>query len=126
MEKIFYKKQLVGIKITKINKGSHPITDTKEYIQLVTLKHSKGSYLKAHTHAPKRRVTKKLQEVIVVTKGKIRADLYNDEHQLFKNIFISAGQVFILLNGGIGIHFLQDSEIIEIKNGPFLEDKLLI
>jgi len=31
-----------------------------------------------------------------------------------------------MMNGGYGIKILSDSELIEVKNGPFVEDKELI
>ena len=126
MIKIVNRGVLIGIKIDKISKGSVPITDTNEFVQVVTLKHSKGSYLKAHMHKPKVRQTKKLQECMIVKKGKVRLDLYSEGKKLFKHIFLTAGQAFILLNGGIGVKIIKDAEIIEVKNGPFRKDKILI
>lgn len=126
MEKIFYKKTLVGILISTIPDGSIPATDEKEPLQLVTLKHRKGAYLKAHTHIPKKRTTSGLQECLIVKKGKLKLDLYGPDKKLFKNISLNQGEVFVLTKGGYGIHILEDSELIEVKNGPFLEDKILI
>ena len=124
MEKIFYKKTLIGIRIKKLAKGSMPITDPKESVQVIGLKHPKGAYLKAHAHKPRRRVTTRLQEGLVVRKGKIRIDLYAPKK--FKSVILRAGEMFLLLNGGYGIHILEDAELFEFKNGPFLEDKVLI
>ena len=126
MDKIFYKGKLVGIRIAKISKGSSPQTEEKEALQLVTLKHPKGVYLKAHKHRPRKRVTQRLQESLVVRKGKVKLDLYGPDNKLFKYIYLKEGQAFILLKGGIGIHVLSDAEIFELKNGPFKEDKILI
>ena len=126
MIKIYDKNLLLGIKINKIKTGSIPITNSSEFVQIVTLKHDKGSYLKAHTHKPKKRVTQKLQECMVVVKGEIKLDLYNLKNKLVRHITIKAGQAFLILNGGVGVHIKKDAEIIEIKNGPFIEDKELI
>lgn len=127
MEKIFYKNILIGIRVKKLAQGSVPITDPKESVQVVGLKHPKGVYLKAHAHKPRRRVTPHLQEGLVVRKGKIKIDLYVPEGwKKFKSITLKAGEIFLLLNGGYGIHILEDAEMFEFKNGPFLEDKILI
>ncbi len=95
-------------------------------MQLVTLKHSKGTYLKAHYHKPKKRVTEQLQECLIVKRGKVKIDLYYVNNIYFKYIILNEGDVLILVNGGYGIHLLVDSELIEVKNGPFIEDKVLI
>ena len=126
MEEIFFKNILIGIKITTIRQGSIPITKDHESVQIVTLSHPKGTYLKAHMHKPTERRTNKLQECLIVKKGRIKIDLYSPDNELFKDIELDEGEVFLLTNGGYGIHLLEDSELIEMKNGPFIEDKVLI
>lgn len=126
MEKFFFQKTLVAVKFTKIHKGSNPLTDPDQPLQLVTLKHPQGSYLKAHMHTPKKRITLSLQECLIVKKGSIRLDLYSPTKILFKKTSLKEGQALILLNGGYGIHLVEDSELFEIKNGPFIVDKILI
>jgi hypothetical protein len=126
MQEIYFKKTLLGIKITRIPKGSIPQTRESGALQLVTLKHPAKTILKAHKHVPKKRVTQRLQECLVVKTGKIRVDLYNLNDKLVKHVYLTAGQIFISVSGGIGIKFIKDSEIFEFKNGPFIEDKLLI
>ncbi len=126
MEKIFYKKKLVAIKIVRMPEGTSPVTDGKEPFQALTLKHPKGKYLLAHKHKHKRRVTSRLQECLVVRKGKVKIDLYGPDDKKFKSVTIGAGEALLLASGGYGIHVLQDAEMMEFKNGPFLEDKILI
>ena len=126
MEKFFYKKKLVGVRIAVMSSGSTPATNEKEPLQLLTLKHPRGTYLKAHIHLPRKRVTSRLQECWVVRKGKVRLDLYGPDKRFFKYIFLKEGQAFILISGGIALHVLDDTEIFEVKNGPFKEDKVLI
>ncbi len=126
VQKIIYKKTLIGLKISKITKGSTPITDPTEFVQMVTLSHSKGTLLKAHMHLPKKRVTHQLQECMVVKKGKILLYLYSLDQKPIKRLHLKRGDAFILLRGGVAVKMLADSEIFEIKNGPFKEDKVLI
>lgn len=134
MERIFYKKILVGIRVKKLANGSVPITDPKEFVQVVGLKHPKGTYLKAHAHKARRRITTRLQEGLIVRKGKIKIDLYLPFEALakkgapkkFKTVTLKEGEMFLLLNGGYGIHVLEDAELFEFKNGPFIEDKVLL
>ncbi len=107
-------------------KGSIPLTDGKEPLQVVSLKHEKDSYLKAHMHKPCKRITLRLQECIIVKKGRVKLDLYGPDKKFFKSIYLLAGDFFVLMQGGVGIHILKDAEMIEVKNGPFKEDKVLI
>lgn len=126
MEKFYHKNNLVAIRITSIQKGSIPITQNNQPVQVVTLKHPKGTYLKAHMHQPKKRITSRLQECLIVKKGKIKIDLFGFDKVHFKSVYLKEGQVLILVEGGYGITLVEDSEVIEVKNGPFVEDKVLI
>jgi len=126
MERIFYKKKLVAIKIARMPLGTSPVTEGDEPFQALTLKHPKGKYLLAHKHKPKKRITKRLQECLVVLKGRVKIDLYGPDDKKFKSITLKAGEALLLASGGYGIHILQDAEMMEFKNGPFLEDKILI
>ncbi len=126
MAEIKYKNKLVAIFLGRFPRGSIPQTDGKEPLQLVTLKHSKGKYLVAHTHKPTKRQTEKMQECLIVKKGKIKIDLYGPDKKMFKKLIMKTGDLLILINAGLGIHILEDAEIIELKNGPFIEDKILL
>lgn len=129
MEKYYYKNKLIGIKISKFPEGSVPHTDSKEAqesVGILTLKHKKGSYLKAHIHKNAYRVTDHLQEAFIVRKGKVRIDLYGPDQKFFKYIYLNEGELFLAIDGGHGFHVLKDCEIFEVKNGPFKEDKIWI
>lgn len=106
--------------------GSTPITSPDQPLQIVTLKHKKGTFLKAHLHVPKKRQTKRLQECLFLKRGKIKIDLYIVSKKYIQSLFLKEGQIFLLIEGGYGIHILEDCEMFEFKNGPFVEDKLLI
>ena len=127
MEEIYYKKILIGLCVRRLKRGSNPVTPDKEPLQLVTLKQPKGHYFMPHRHTPKTRTTHHLQECLVVRKGKVRVDLYAPGDIKFKSLALKEGELFILLKGGYGIRVLEDAELFELKNGPFLEDdKILI
>ena len=126
MTEIKYKNKLIAIFLGRFPKGSIPQTDGKEPLQLVTLKHPKGKYLLAHTHKPTKRQTAKMQECLIVKKGKIGIDLYGPDKKMFKKIVMKTGDLLLLADGGYGIHMLKDAELIELKNGPFIEDKILL
>lgn len=127
MEKIIYNNTLIAIRVKKLKKGAIPLTDPLEPLQVLSHKRQKGSrYTKAHIHKPKKRITQKLQECLVVIKGKIKIDLYTPQKKFFKSIYLSAHEAVIFMNGGHAVHIVEDSEIIEVKNGPFVEDKVSI
>lgn len=127
MQKIYDGKLLMGIVINKFPFGSIPTTDTDASLQLVTLKHPKDTNLAPHLHKNLFHVTGSAETCFVVKKGSIIIDLYSPDKKYLRKISLSEGDIFITANGsGHGISFLTDSEILEIKNGPFREDKVLI
>lgn len=123
MEKILHKGKIVAIKISALAPGSVPITSPEESLQLVTLNHPKGKVIAPHMHIPLHRETEHLQECLVVVRGKILISLFDEEGIPFKHLEVMQGETCITLGGYHGVEFLEDSEIIEIKNGPFFDDK---
>ena len=126
MEKIFYNNTLIAIRIKNFKNGIIPLTDPTQPLQIIAHKRNVGSHTKAHTHKPMERTTQSLQECLVVLKGKIKVDFYTPAQKLFKYIYVSAGQTIIFMNGGHAVHILEDTKLIEIKNGPFIEDRIFI
>jgi cupin fold WbuC family metalloprotein len=124
MDKIYYKKELLGIRVKKLKGGSLSATDESGPLQLLTLKQKKGHVVTPHSHKPVKRTTESLQECIVVLKGKVRVDLYGSEKKVVKRVIVKQGEAFITISGGHSIHFLEDTEIIETKNGPFASDRI--
>ena len=59
-------------------------------------------------------------------KGRIKVDLYGIHKKKFRSLYLSAGDIVIFMGGGHAVHILEDTELIEVKNGPFIEDKVLI
>jgi cupin fold WbuC family metalloprotein len=123
MDKILYKNELLGIRIKRLGQGSVAVTDSDGALQLLTLKNKKGHIVAPHAHTPVERVTLRLQECIVVLKGKVRVDLYASGKKVVKRVQLKSGESFITISGGHSIIFLEDSEIIETKNGPFAKDR---
>ncbi len=122
-EKIFVGKKLVGIKIKSLAPGSNPITQDDGALQVLTLKHTKGESVAPHYHRDTKRVTHTLQECLVVVKGKISVDSYAGK-KISRSVIVRAGESYIVLAGIIGVRYLEDSEVIEVKNGPFKDDKV--
>lgn len=126
MEKYYYNKVLIGIKVTKFPKGSIPQTNSEESVGILTFKHPKGSHFKAHTHKPLKRVTDHLEECFIVRKGKLKIKLYGPDKKYFKTLYLKSGEALLTIHGGHEITVLDDCEVFEIKNGPYKADKVFI
>jgi hypothetical protein len=72
-----------------------------------------------HVHNLVERKVDLTQEVLYIKSGKVRVDFYNDDKQYLESRIVSTGDVILLAHGGHGFKMLEQSEMIEIKQGPF-------
>lgn len=126
MDKIFLGGKLVAIRVRRFPDGTSPVSSPDGALQLLTMTRPKGHIVKAHRHVPKTRVTKMLQECLVVMRGKIRYDLFDAKGKCFKKVIVKAGEAILILGIGHAVQFLEDTVAFELKNGPFIDDKQFI
>lgn len=96
--------------------------------QLAFISHKKGKVIEAHTHNIVPREVNYTKEVLVIRKGKLRVDFYEENQLYIESQQIEQGDVILLAYGGHGFEVIEDCEMIEIKQGPFLggNDKIKI
>jgi hypothetical protein len=84
-----------------------------------------GGSIAPHTHRPIERHINGTSEVLVVRKGRCEVDLYTDQHVLAETCELRCGDVLLLVSGGHGFRMLEDTVLLEIKQGPYtgLEEK---
>jgi hypothetical protein len=63
--------------------------------------------------------------VIFLKSGKVRVDFYSSNKIYLKSKILVCGDVILLASGGHGFKMLEESEMIEVKQGPYAgeEDK---
>ena len=105
--------------------GVHFLTSPEAAMQLAVIAHPKAKIIQPHMHRPYPREVSETQEVLVITKGKIRVDFYDDAKAYLKSRVLEAGDTILLITGAHGFEVLEDVEMIEAKTGPYLpaEDK---
>ena len=84
-----------------------------------------GGSIAPHTHRPIERHINGTSEVLVVRKGRCNVDLYTEEHVLVETRELRCGDILLLISGGHGFRMLEDTVLLEIKQGPYtgLEEK---
>lgn len=92
-----------------------------DFIQVGSWGYDKGKQLLAHIHNEVERKVLWTQEVLYIRKGKIKAEIYDNNEQKIDELVAIAGDIVILLQGGHGYHILEDgTQVLEIKNGPYV------
>ena len=76
-----------------------------------------------HVHNEVRREVLYTKEVLVIKKGKLRCDFYSDDREYIKSIELFSGDVILLASGGHGFLCQEDTEMYEIKQGPYAGEK---
>ena len=122
IEKILYKKKLFAL-IVKGNfrkkSGINFFTPNNSTQQFGYLKHKKGHIVQPHQH--NKRLTKILNttEVILLLKGTLRVDFYNNKKKYLFSKIINEKDIIMLVHGGHGFKVLKNVEMIEVKQGPY-------
>ena len=90
------------------------------------MKHKRKHIIKPHLH--KKRLTKiyYTTEVILMLKGILRVDFYNQLKKYLFSKILKPKDIIMLVSGGHGFKILKDVEMLEIKQGPYnlIKDKI--
>jgi hypothetical protein len=87
--------------------------------QLGFIAYPTGGVVARHTHRPLERNIAGTSEVLLIRSGRCLVDIYDDEKQLVATRELLAGDVVLLLGGGHGFRMLEDTVLLEIKQGPY-------
>jgi hypothetical protein len=90
--------------------------------QLAYMRHPAGKVIDPHVHNPVHREVKYTQEVLFIKRGRLRVDFYDDDQHYLESRELVAGDVILLVTGGHGFEVLEELEMIEVKQGPFVGD----
>ena len=93
--------------------------------QVGLLRHPKGAKVKPHEHKLVKRRIERTQEVLHIKSGKIAVFLYDEKKKYLATRILKKGDTILLAGGGHGIEVLQNSLILEVKQGPYagVDDK---
>ena len=88
--------------------------------QLAYMKRPEEYVIDPHVHNVVSREITLTQEVLFIRKGLLRLDFYSKVQEYLGSTKLRTGDVVLLADGGHGFHMLEESEIIEVKQGPYL------
>lgn len=90
--------------------------------QLAYMKRPKEYSIPPHVHNKVTREVQLTQEVLLIKSGKVRIDFYNNQQVYIESRILNQGDLILLADGGHGFEMLEESEIIEVKQGPYTGD----
>ena len=125
IEKLEHNRKLLGLIIrSRFSKdGIEFFTPENFSQQLAYMKRSVGYKIPPHGHNSVLRKVQFTQEVLFIKKGKVRVDFYDEQQLYLESRILYSGDVILLAYGGHGFKMLEESEIIEVKQGPYAGEK---
>ena len=90
--------------------------------QLGYMKRPAGYEIDPHVHVSKRYEVQYSSETLFIRKGKVRIDFYTEQKVYLSSEILTSGDVVLLSRGGHGFEMLEESELIEVKQGPYESD----
>ena len=111
------------------DKGLNFYTNPNNALQFAILNRQGGHHIQPHAHKDIPRTIHKSQEVLYLESGSVEVMIYSNSGELVQTIELWPRDTIILIDGGHGFHFLQESTLIYVKQGPYFgreEDKALL
>jgi mannose-6-phosphate isomerase-like protein (cupin superfamily) len=125
IENIIYHNHLLALIVSqKFDKpGIHFFTPNQLSQQLAFMRYPIGKVIQPHVHNPISREVQYTQEVLFIRKGKLRVDFYNNEQEYLESRILEPGDVILLVTGGHGFEVIEEVEMFEVKQGPYVGDQ---
>jgi len=123
--------KIIAIVVNKdFKKNGINFVSKKEFpLQLGVNSYKKEYKIKPHFHIGEKIIINKIQEIVHIENGKVIVNLYDLSGKKFKSIVLSMGDTIFFIDGGHGFEILEDTKIIEVKQGPYFgkdKDKRII
>jgi mannose-6-phosphate isomerase-like protein (cupin superfamily) len=78
-----------------------------------------GGEIQRHVHRPLRRLLVGTSEVLVVRQGRCEVDIYTDDREFVATAELREGDIVLMVGGGHGFRILEDTVLLEVKQGPY-------
>ena len=96
-------------------------TDNSSEFQLGTFNLEKDTVIERHYHQKQERRIHSTNEVLVLQKGKMTITIYDLDLNKIQDVTLESGDMVVLFDGGHEINIDEDSNFIEVKQGPYIE-----
>lgn len=95
------------------------VTPNQATLQVGFVVYPAGGRIAAHIHPRIKRQVNGTSEVLVVKAGRCEVDLYDSDKLYVTTRELCCGDVLVILGGGHGFRMLEDTVLLEIKQGPY-------
>ena len=126
IKEIVHKNKLYALIIKETyqnKKGISFFTKNSANQQIGFMNHPKNYIIEPHKHQKRQTKIFITSEVIILQKGKLRVDFYDNKKKYLFSITLTKNQIIMLVHGSHGFKILEPVKMLEIKQGPFIKNK---
>jgi mannose-6-phosphate isomerase-like protein (cupin superfamily) len=107
--------------------GIHFFTPQNFSQQVAFMRRPKGHKIAPHIHNLISRQIFYTQELLVIRYGRVKVNLYSSSKEFIGTRILEVGDIILLCGGGHSFEMLEESSMIEVKQGPYAgeEDKVI-
>lgn len=127
MKQIRYRDRIFAIVFKsggELKEGHNFLTEPNENLQVNIINLRKGHVIPDHHHKFIERNIFGTQEFLYVEKGVMKVRFLSREGKMIGEEVLNPGDLVVLLRGGHGFEFLEDSKIIYVKQGPYVSQEI--
>ena len=121
VERIIHERELIAIIIPKDYEkdGIEFFTPDEFSQQIAYMKHTAGKSIPALMHNNIPREVFFTLETLFIKSGRVKVDFFSKDKKAIGSRTLSSGDTLFLASGGHGFTMLEDTEMIEVKQGPY-------
>ncbi len=122
IERIESDGELLAVVIRKDYAPEHIdfLTSEKEGLQLGFHQRKQGERVRAHHSLPFQNLSYlPANKIYQLQQGKADIDIYDGDGSPVTTVVLQAGDTIIFITGAHGVTFTEDSQMMEIKQGPY-------
>lgn len=118
-----------GVTLAYLLRVAEPPTQTRYWtpdeatLQVGHVVYPAGGLIPRHAHLPVTRSIVGTGEVLLVQRGRCEVDVYDDDRQVVATRELCVGDILVAVTGGHGFRVIEDTVLLEIKQGPFVAGK---
>lgn len=102
--------------------GIHFFTPANFSQQVAFMSHVKGKKIAPHIHNLISRQVLYTQEVLFIRRGRVKVNLYSSKRDFIGFRILEAGDLILLCGGGHSFEMLEETAMVEVKQGPYAGD----
>ncbi|PIQ76803.1 hypothetical protein COU78_00685 [Candidatus Peregrinibacteria bacterium CG10_big_fil_rev_8_21_14_0_10_49_24] len=102
--------------------GAKFFTKDEDAFQVGVLERPAGYEVQPHQHPERPTEVRTVSEFLYIASGRVQVAVLDEQWTELGSAELSAGDFLLFLRGGHKLTMLEDTRMIEVKQGPFLGD----